>query len=255
MALGNFSACLPVTLAYEGAWSDHPSDPGGATMKGITIGRYREHYPNATKEDLRNISAADVQRIYRRDYWDQVRGDDLPYGLDLVTFDFGVNSGPARAARYLQAVLGAAQSGKVDAGTIRAATHADGKSTIQKLCAKRLSFVQALATFKVFGKGWSRRIADVEAKAVAMWLARGGTLTADDRKTLNNEADKASKTAANQSKGAATGGAVGGGSAIMTDFNWLAVVLIGGLLIAAAVLIYKSSLNKDRAQAFAEAAQ
>ncbi len=255
MAKGNLAACLKVSLVHEGGWSDHPSDPGGATMKGITIGRYREYYPNATKADLRAISETDLQRIYRDDYWNKVRGDDLPYGVDLATNDFGINSGPSRAARYLQAVLGVKQDGAIGNETVEAARKADGKATIQKLCAKRLGFVQALGTFAVFGKGWSRRIADIEAKAVAMWLARGGTMTAETRKELNGEATKAGK-AANTAKNAGKGTVIlGGGGTAATNPDWLLIAcLIAGTLILAGVLIFKARQHRDRSEAYAAAA-
>lgn len=255
MAKGNLGPCLKVTLVHEGGWSDHPADPGGATMKGVTIGRYREHYPNATKTDLRAISDADLQRIYRDDYWNKVRGEELPFGVDLATFDFGVNSGPSRGARYLQAVLGIKQNGVVGDGTVIAASKADGKATIQKLCARRLSFVQGLNTFKVFGKGWSRRVADIEAKAVSMWLARGGTVTAETRKELNAEGNKAGKTAQAQKK--ASGGTVilGGGGTAATNPDWLLIgCLVAGTLILAGVLILKARQNRDRAEAYAAVA-
>lgn len=260
MANGNLAACLKVTLSHEGGWSDHPADPGGATMKGVTIGRYRQYYPNATKTDLRNISDADLQRIYRDDYWNKVSGDSLPYGIDLATFDFGVNSGPPRGVRYLQAVLGVTQDGKAGRETIKAAILSDVKATIQKLCAKRLGFVRALSTFKVFGKGWSRRIADVEAKAVAMWLTRGKPLTPADRKALEQEAIAAKQKADKQNKGAGSavggGGAVGGGDAIVSgEPNWLLIAGLAVVVLAVvAVLIVKARQNKDRSKAYAAVA-
>ena len=49
MAKDNFAACLAQVLLSEGGWSDHPADPGGATMKGITLATYRKYRPGATK--------------------------------------------------------------------------------------------------------------------------------------------------------------------------------------------------------------
>lgn len=255
MAKGNFPACLKVTLAHEGGWADHPSDPGGATMKGITIGRFRQYKPNATKSDLRAISDAMVERIYRDDYWKPVLGDDLQYGVDLAVFDFAVNSGPPRAARYLQAVVGAKQDGVIGPETLKAAILAGGKSTIQKLCAKRLSFVQGLSTFKVFGKGWSRRIADVEAKAVAMWLGKGGVLTDYQRDEMLDDAAGFDHKADGQN-GAAGGAGAGGGAMVGVDAmtgepNWMfivAVAVVAGLL--AVLLIAKALQNRERAEAY-----
>lgn len=254
MASGNLAACLKVTLSHEGGWSDHPSDPGGATMKGVTIGRYRQYYPKATKADLRNISDADLQKIYRNDYWMPVKGDSLPYGVDLATFDFGVNSGPSRAARYLQWVVGTKQDGIVGPETLKATILADGKKVIQSLCGKRLSFVQGLSTFKVFGKGWSRRIADVEAKAVAMWLAKGKPMSDDDRERLRDEAAQADAKSSAQNGGAGGAAAGGGGGAIVTDFNWIGLLIVALAIAGAVALVVKARQNKERAKAYAAVA-
>lgn len=260
MAIGNFPACLAVTLPHEGGWADHPKDPGGATMKGITLATYRRYKPGASKAQLRAIPKAEVEMIYRDGYWKTISGDSLPYGIDLAVFDYGVNSGPSRGVKSLQGVIGAAKDGKVGHETITKAVKADGKAVVQKICAQRLSFVRGLSTFSVFGKGWSRRIADIEARGVAMWMARGGSLSRADRGALKDEAKKADETAAKQSKGAggaaAGGGAVGGGDAVMTgDPNWMLIAGVAVVvLIAVAALVVKSRQNKDRAAAYAAVA-
>ena len=105
MARANFAAALSAVLLHEGGWANNPKDPGGATMKGVTLATYRRYRPGATKEQLRNISDEELRTIYRDGYWDEVRGDDLPSGIDFATFDFAVNSGPSRAAKFLQRVL------------------------------------------------------------------------------------------------------------------------------------------------------
>ena len=256
MAKGNLAACLAVTLKYEGGWSDHPKDPGGATMKGVTLATFRRYYPGATKAELRAISAADVQRIYEDGYWRKVSGEALPFGLDLVTFDYGVNSGPSRGVKALQAEVGAKADGVAGAKTINKAASVDVKRASQGVCRRRLSFVRGLSTWETFKRGWSSRIADVEAKAVAMWLARGGALSQTDKRVLNGEADKAGMVASKQQKsagGAAGGGAaVGAGDAVATgDINWL---LLGGIAVAvfvvAGILIVKARQNREREDAY-----
>lgn len=254
MAIGNFPACLKETLVYEGGWSDHKDDPGGATMKGVTIGRYRQYYPNATKADLRAITEADLQRIYREDYWNKVAGDALPYGVDLSTWDYGVNSGPSRGVKALQSAVGVKADGVAGRETIKAAQSANGKSTIQKICAQRRGFVQGLKTFAVFGKGWSKRIASVEAKSVAMWLSLGGALSKQAKAELNAEAAQAGKTAKKQD--AASGGtaATGGGAALAVEPNWLLVAGLVVLAVVAVALIIKARQNRDRETAYREIA-
>ncbi len=165
----NFEQCLAITLAHEGGWADHPKDPGGATMNGVTIGTYAQFKGRkVTKDELRNISETDLRTIYRRNYWDKVRGDDLPAGLDLVAFDGAVNSGPSRGARWLQHGVGALPDGKIGPETVRAATITNAAQAIGLACDVRLSFLRSLKTWATFGKGWSSRVEDIRAKAVRM---------------------------------------------------------------------------------------
>ena len=164
----NFAACLAETLRHEGGWSDHPKDPGGATMKGVTLDTYRRWRPGATKAQLRAITDAEVAAIYRKGYWDAVNADDLPAGLDLVAFDGAVNSGPSRGAKWLQAGVGAKQDGKVGPATIAAARAYDTRTAVNRACDARLAFLKTLGTWPTFGKGWSRRVASVRSTALAM---------------------------------------------------------------------------------------
>ena len=165
----NFDACLAHSLAHEGGWSDHKADPGGATMKGVTLATYRAWKgKSATKQDLRNISDAEVAAIYRAWYWQPMRCDDLPAGLDLVAFDAAINSGPSRSAKWLQSALGVAVDGRVGPATVAAANAAVTSAAIKAACAKRMTFLKGLRTWPTFGKGWSRRVKEVEAAALAM---------------------------------------------------------------------------------------
>lgn len=168
MAASNFAQALSEVLRHEGGWADHPKDPGGATMKGVTLATYRRYRPGATKAQLRTITDAELQRIYREGYWDKVRGDALPSGLDLALFDFAVNSGPSRAAIYLQTILGVAPDGKVGPITLKAIEKHSAATLINELSSQRLAFLERLSTWPTFGKGWARRVAEVRAKALAM---------------------------------------------------------------------------------------
>lgn len=153
--MGSLSKCLPVSLKYEGGWSDHPRDPGGATMKGVTLATFRRYHPRATKADLRAISQADLERIYRDGYWDKIGGDALPDGVALVAFDLAINSGPARARRYLAETKGVP----------------DPAERVKAICRRREDFLRGLGTFDVFGRGWMRRVHDVQALALK-WCAQ-----------------------------------------------------------------------------------
>ena len=165
----NFDRCLSEVLQHEGGWVDDPHDPGGATMRGITIGTFRAWKGRGvTKAELRAITDADLRAIYHQKYWDAVRGDDLPAGLDLVAFDAAVNSGPSRGAKWLQTALGVAADGKIGPATIAAARKAQPEAVIDRATSARLAWLRTLPTWGRFGKGWARRVDSVHEEASAM---------------------------------------------------------------------------------------
>lgn len=261
MAKGNLSACLAITLEHEGGMSTVKSDPGNWTggkvgkgvLKGTKYGVAASAYPNL---DIKNLTLQDVQPIYDKNYWRRVRGDDLPAGVDLAVFDYGVNSGPSRSVKDLQRVLAVAVDGVVgDAQTLPALCKADGKAVIQKLCARRMSFLQGLKIWNTFKRGWSRRVADIEARGVAMWLIAKGAAGSTAGRVLRDEAQAADKTASNQNKSAGGVGAggvgVGGGDVAMNgDPNWMLWIFVGLLAVGAVVLFLKSRHNKERSKAY-----
>jgi len=166
---GNFSACLEVVLHHEGGWSDHKDDPGGATMKGITLTTYSNFLGRpATKDELRNIPDEHVETIYRRHYWDRVAGDGLPDGLDLSVFDMAVNAGVSRAGRMLQEIVGSQIDKSIGKKTLAAVAEQDTLSLIRQYSEERRRFYKSLKTFPVFGRGWLRLVNEVEAKAKEM---------------------------------------------------------------------------------------
>lgn len=165
----NFQRALSLVLKHEGGWSDHPADPGGATMKGVTLANFRRYVePKATKDDLRKITDAQVAAVYRRFYWDAVHGAELPDGVDYAVFDFAVNSGPARAAKYLQAVVGVVEDGRIGPATLKAVRAKMHATIIHELCDKRVAFLQRLKAWPTFKNGWTARVKDVRSAALQM---------------------------------------------------------------------------------------
>ena len=155
----NFEASLEHVLKHEGGWADHPADPGGATMKGVTLATYSDWLGrSASKDELRNIPNQHIQEIYKKRYWDAVCGDGLPAGVDYVVFDMAVNSGPGRAAKMLQAAVGATADGKIGPKTLEIVKNHDAKALIGTFQSNRQHFLEALPTFATFGKGWTRRV-------------------------------------------------------------------------------------------------
>lgn len=172
MAEERFAQCLNAVLHHEGGYSDHPSDPGGATNMGITrktLARWRKVSPwtDLPKSAVRALTREEAAQIYRANYWNPCRAGDLPAGVDLALFDFAVNSGPDRAVRVLQAALGVAADGELGPKTLAAVEAADRKALIDAVCDRRLAFLRGLATFPVFGRGWVSRVKAVRAAALA----------------------------------------------------------------------------------------
>jgi lysozyme family protein len=162
----NYPQALKQVLKYEGGYVDHPKDPGGPTNKGITQAVYDawQKKNGLPTQSVRNISDAAVAAIYKQQYWDAISGDDLPSGVDFAVFDFAVNSGVSRAAKYLQAVVGVTQDGQIGPQTIQATK----TYVAMAVTNKRLAFMQSLSIWSTFGKGWSARIADVKNQILAL---------------------------------------------------------------------------------------
>jgi lysozyme family protein len=97
-----------------------------------------------------------------------VKGDQLPPGVDYAVFDYGVNSGVVRAARVLQRIVGVEQDGKIGPITLAATADKNPAELVNAICDDRLHFLQGLKTWKLFGKGWGRRVREVRAAALAM---------------------------------------------------------------------------------------
>jgi lysozyme family protein len=190
-AAERFARCLEHVLKFEGGYADHPKDPGGATNMGITrktLARWRKVAPwwKLPKASVQTLGRDEAARIYDASYWQRVHGAELPGGLDLALFDYAVNSGPVRAIKALQASLKVKSDGWIGPLTLEAlkARIAAGAVTglIVGLCDGRMSFLQRLATFAVFGRGWSRRVAEIRAAALAM----AGDIPSTQRRTEMN---------------------------------------------------------------------
>ena len=174
MSASDFPKALPRILVYEGGKVDDPQDPGGRTDKGITQGTYnafRRRY-GLPAQDVYLISSAEVATIYKGSYWDKVRADELPAGLDFVVFDGSVNSGCGQAGKWLQQALGdhyeGNDDGQIGDKTLQAVEdYGDVDSLIEAYCAHRLGTLKRLRTWPRFGKGWAARIANGQKTGLA----------------------------------------------------------------------------------------
>ena len=155
----NYDKCLETIHTHEGGYVNHSKIPGGETNLGVTKRVYEEH--GGTK-DMKDLTVEDVAPIYKKGYWDKMKGDDLPGGLDLCVFDFGVNAGPGRAAKYLQSMIGTTPDGGIGPMTLAALQkYVDENGlveSIEEYQKRRQEYYEKLSTFATFGRGWTRRV-------------------------------------------------------------------------------------------------
>jgi lysozyme family protein len=165
----NFDTALEHALKSEGGFVNHPRDPGGMTNLGVTKRVWEEWVGHEVDEKaMRGLTAEIVAPMYKAKYWDRVRGDDLPAGVDYAVFDAAINSGPGRAAKWLQTAVGAVPDGSIGAGTLAKVAAMDPQEIIKKYQETRLAFLESLPTWDTFGKGWGRRVAEVQTAALHM---------------------------------------------------------------------------------------
>ena len=171
--MSNFDKCLQIILHHEGGYVNHPEDPGGMTNLGVTKRVYEDWVGYAVSEHtMQNLTEEDVAPIYKKNYWDRMKGDDLPEGLNLCVFDFGVNAGTGRAAKYLQTMIGTVVDGGIGPMTLRALDEHVSliglQETIVKYQENRQRYYEKLKTFKTFGRGWTRRVNETTQSALKM---------------------------------------------------------------------------------------
>lgn len=173
MAALNFDACMAQVARWEGwrQFSNDPHDPGGATYSGVTQRAY-DGWRRSKGLFLASVAKApddEIKAIYRTQYWDVLRCDDLPKGLDCIVFSTGVNMGTGQAAKFLQRALQVTADGQIGLETLNA-VHKSGsaKYLIQSVASQRLAFWRRLKQWIYFGKGWKNRGDDDDRIALAM---------------------------------------------------------------------------------------
>ena len=238
------AACYPEAirrvLASEGGYVNHPSDPGGPTNFGITIADYRKYVKaDATAADVRAMQVGEAKAIYHSKYWDAICGDALPAGVDYCVFDYAVNSGTARAPKVLQRVLGVPITGRVDDATLAAVRERDARALIQAICDERMRFLQSLKTWPVFGRGWTKRVAEVRTAALAMSDKAAGRVPSSDA-SATCAPGKGVVPVNDAARRGAAGGAIATGGvtaqqSAASGADWITVALIVVAALAIAV--------------------
>lgn len=272
MAASNAIRCIHNTHKEEGSftksggWTINPNDPGNWTggkkgvgqLKGTKYGIAANTYPHL---DIRNLTLEEADAIYRRDYWPKAWGDDWPIGLDQVTYDATVNSGPGRGPLWTCRALGFDKAMRGAPAKARSLTKEGRVAAVKKAVAIRMGFLRSLGTFAHFGKGWTGRCARMEAIGVKMVLEGGGSSEAAKR-TLEAEAKKATDKRNQSAGGAAAGGGAGGAATTQVDpsaWGFLDWFMAGLVTVAALALLawlcWLAWKHKERAKAYWQAAQ
>lgn len=161
----NFDKAFELTIDHEGGFTQNHKDPGNWTggkvgvgiNKGTKYGIAANSYPN---EDIKNLTIDRAKQIYKRDYWDKAKCDQLPNGLRFHVFDVSVNSGVSRGIKTLQQALGVSSDGIIGNQTISSANSQNQGDVLFKFYSFRIAFYTSLSTFGTFGKGWMNRVSE-----------------------------------------------------------------------------------------------
>ena len=154
----DFDKAFHKLLGHEGGYVNHPNDPGGETNWGVTVAVAREFGYSGPMKDLPVETA---KRIYKAQYWDAVRADEMPSGIRYPLFDAAVNSGVRQSVKWLQRAVFVQDDGIIGPRTLMATRAADARDTRARMLGQRLQFMTGLKPWGSFGKGWARRIADL----------------------------------------------------------------------------------------------
>jgi lysozyme family protein len=247
----NFDNCHTLVLVHEGGYVDHPDDPGGATKWGVTTGTYRvwRRSRGLPPKPVKYMTVSEADNIYRSRYWAPINGDRLPIGIDYTVYDASVNSGVGRGPKWMQAAIKVKVDGKVGGQTLKALDDLDEAATIRVIkvaAAKRLGFLKGLSIWGTFGRGWARRVSEVEAGSIAM--VAGSTLRA--------EAEDSKAKMKHEITGVVGTGSGAGALGSIADLPSLVVYAGLALVAVLAVVTYKRyTAEQDRAVALTRAAE
>ena len=165
----NYDRCLTMLLKHEGGYVNDPNDAGGRTNLGVTQKVYENWVErDVTEQEMRDLTVEDVAPIYKNEYWDRGKCDDLPSGVDWCIFDWGVNSGMSRSAKALQRIVGVEADGGIGPMTLQAVNDFDPLEIITKMHLSRQHFYESLDNFVNFGRGWTRRNNETKETALEM---------------------------------------------------------------------------------------
>lgn len=148
----DFDTAFTRLLGHEGGYVNHKADPGGETNWGIS----KRSYPTL---NIATLTEWDARQIYKRDFWDKLKADELPEAVRYAVFDGAVNSGIGQSSMWLQRAVGVADDGVIGPKTLAACRSLAGSMVKARYCGHRLAFMAGLSTWPAFSRGWAKRIA------------------------------------------------------------------------------------------------
>lgn len=166
----NYATCLPIILKAEGGYT---VDQGGPTMLGVTQKALSSWLRRpASVEEVKALTPEAVAPLYKADYWNAAHCNELPVGVDLMTFDESVNEGAGRAIRHVQAALGVTPDGMFGPNTRLAVGHADHGAVIRAMHAVNAQYYESLAAkYPEDERGWHARNDHMMVMALGMLAA------------------------------------------------------------------------------------
>ena len=168
--ISNWQKSFELMLKSEGGFVNHPSDPGGMTNLGVTKTTWENWVGRESDEaEMRGLTPEKVEPLYKKKYWDAVRGDEIENGgVAYLLFDFAVNAGVGRSIKTLQTAVGVTPDGGFGPMTMAAVQAVDPVDLIERFSQAKEDFYRSLTTFSTFGTGWLNRVADVKQHANLM---------------------------------------------------------------------------------------
>ncbi len=255
----NYRVVLQKVLVYEGGFANHPQDPGGRTLQGVTqavYDKYRKDHGLARKlltKDMMGTAdwGREMAEIYRKGYWVPPTCPVLSSGVDAAMMDYAVHSGPGRAVRVLQALIGRPVTGRMTSEDVTAANKRNPRELVLAICNERVRFLQSLKTWPTFGVGWGRRITSLRAFCDSLATGQRGPVTIEARESVGKGEVPTTKKA---KKVVSTGTVAAGGGAGFSVGDWIAAhpgitaVICVVVFAGVAFVFYKLDEWRDKKQ-------
>ncbi len=172
----NWKASFDMMLESEGGFSDDEHDKGnwlpdgrkGSTNLGVTQTVWESWVGRQSNEkEMRNLTPALVEPMYRKKYWDACRCNDLPSGVDYLVFDFAVNAGVGRSAKTLQSAVGTTPDGAIGPLTLAAVNAHTPEELVEEFTKEKIRFYTGLNN-PTYEQGWLNRVGQVRTHALTM---------------------------------------------------------------------------------------